>query len=241
MSVATLKRKTQTQYNNMSVGSKKGFSLNGALRSQGYVGQTMLSRSLPRTLMNGITPRGHGGCCGKYPITPIIQSAVTSLNDPTVIKPSVLSSYGRIENYEYKYGILRPKPFSSFKPDVNQNTNDCSTYIYYKRRLNIDNITKLTAKIAISNASNVIKPAIGNFKPIAKITNGCCPTKKITGRYNLINNYPNMVTKSISDIAPISQGERLELIDQKCGILDINCGNYRSKISYLPILGGGGV
>jgi len=53
MSIATLKRKTQTQYNNMSVGSKTGFSLNGTHRSQGYIGQTSLSRSLPKTLMKG--------------------------------------------------------------------------------------------------------------------------------------------------------------------------------------------
>ena len=50
MSIATLKRKTQTKYNNMSVGSTQGFSLNGGFRNQGYVGQTSLSRSLSRTL-----------------------------------------------------------------------------------------------------------------------------------------------------------------------------------------------
>jgi hypothetical protein len=59
MSIATLKRKTQAQYNN-SVGVAN-FSLNGTLRSQGYVGQTSLSRSLPRTPMNGAFPRGYGG------------------------------------------------------------------------------------------------------------------------------------------------------------------------------------
>ena len=52
MSIVALKRKTNTQYNNMSA-NRKGFSLNGTHRSQGYVGQTVLSRSLPRTLMRG--------------------------------------------------------------------------------------------------------------------------------------------------------------------------------------------
>ena len=65
MSIATLKRKTQTKYNNMSVG-QSGFSINGTHRNQGYVGQTSLSRSLPRTLMRGNTVRGHGGCCGTF-------------------------------------------------------------------------------------------------------------------------------------------------------------------------------
>jgi len=43
MSIATLKRKTMTEYNRMSVGYTN-FSLNGTRRNQGYVGQTMLSR-----------------------------------------------------------------------------------------------------------------------------------------------------------------------------------------------------
>ena len=61
MSIATLKRKTQAKYNNMSVGNTHGFSINGTHRNQGYVGQTSLSRSLPRTLMKGNAVRGHGG------------------------------------------------------------------------------------------------------------------------------------------------------------------------------------
>jgi hypothetical protein len=43
MSIATLKKKTQSQYNNVSVGQKQ-FSLNGTRRSQGWVGQTALAR-----------------------------------------------------------------------------------------------------------------------------------------------------------------------------------------------------
>ena len=94
MSIATLKKKTQAQYNNMSVGSNHGFSLNGTHRSQGYVGQTTLSRSLPRTLMNG-----HGGSYGQYPIVPVVLSAVTSLNNPNIIKPSVVGTYGMINTH----------------------------------------------------------------------------------------------------------------------------------------------
>ena len=48
MSIATLKKKTLTKYNNMSVGTQ-GFSLNGGFRNQGYVGQTSLSRSVTST------------------------------------------------------------------------------------------------------------------------------------------------------------------------------------------------
>ena len=42
MSIATLKRKTFAKYNNSSVQSNEGFSINGMYRNQGYVGQTSL-------------------------------------------------------------------------------------------------------------------------------------------------------------------------------------------------------
>lgn len=45
MSIATLKRKSQAKYNNMSVGYDS-FSINGVFRNQGYVGQPSLTRSL---------------------------------------------------------------------------------------------------------------------------------------------------------------------------------------------------
>lgn len=94
MSIATLKRKSQTKYNNMSVNSQMGFSLNGTTRNQGYIGQTSLSRSITRTLMKGDTIKGHGGCCGTYLIDSVVKPCVTSLNDNTIIKKSVLNSSG---------------------------------------------------------------------------------------------------------------------------------------------------
>ena len=145
MSIVTLKRKTQVQYNNMSVGSKTGFSLNGTHRSQGYVGQTMLSRSFPRTPMKGNVAKGHGGCCGKYPQHGIIQSAVTSLNDPTVVKQSVLDTKGMIRTH-YRW-IWRPQPFSMTKMDNFNNSNPQSNYITA--------LSTNTSKIV--DASNVIQ------------------------------------------------------------------------------------
>ena len=52
MSIATLKRKTEAKYNNVSVNVPQ-FSINGGYRNQGWVGQTTLSRSLPKTPMVG--------------------------------------------------------------------------------------------------------------------------------------------------------------------------------------------
>lgn len=106
MSIVALKNKTAAKYNNMSVGAKS-FSLNGCYRNQGWVGQTMLSRSLPITPMKGNVPKGHGGCCGKYDNQNIIQSGVTSLNDPNKLKQSSLNNMGMISTH-YKW-MKRPE------------------------------------------------------------------------------------------------------------------------------------
>jgi len=134
MSIATLKRKTQTQYHNMSVGLH-GFSLNGTLRSQGYVGQTSLSRSLPRTLMRGTAARGHGGCCGQFVRNPIIQSAVVSLNDPLVVKPSVCSTHTMLEK---KYVCCKP----IVKPDTNHNTQNAGIYTEQLAKKTLSTVAK---------------------------------------------------------------------------------------------------
>lgn len=148
MSIVTLKKKSQAQYRNLSVGQPQ-FSINGTHRSQGYVGQTMLSRSLPRTLMNGIYPRGYGGCCGSFVIKPIVQSAVTSLNNPNIIKSSVISSKGMKEEELKCIGNLKipnvnhdlPKnsPKNIVKPDYNQNFNTQEDYITRKAKKTIQN------------------------------------------------------------------------------------------------------
>jgi hypothetical protein len=127
MSIATLKKKSQAQYRNLSVRQPQ-FSINGTHRSQGYVGQTMLSRSLPKTLMNGIYPRGHGGCCGTYLVKPVIQCPSTrSLNNASIVKPSVMNNSGMIST-QYRW-IRRPQPFMTVKPDDNNNINSQQQYV----------------------------------------------------------------------------------------------------------------
>ena len=131
MSIATLKRKTAAKYNNSSVNSKEGFSLNGGYRNQGYVGQTSLSRSLPRTLMKGNTIRGHGGCCGTYRISPIVQSGVTSTEDHTVIKKSVINTKGMLSV------LLCDDPCNVVKPDNNLNANTQGEFIARKQKISL--------------------------------------------------------------------------------------------------------
>ena len=132
MSIVTLKKKTQAQYNNMSVG-QKGFSLNGTRRSSGYVGQDMLGRSLVRSLSRNGALKGHGGCCGKYPIHEIKTTPeMACLNDSAVVKPSSLNTNGLLMS-RHRW-IRRPQPFSTVKQDNTHNNNIQSSYIEYIAR-----------------------------------------------------------------------------------------------------------
>jgi hypothetical protein len=170
MSIVTLKHKTDVMYKNMSVGSKSGFSLNGTHRNQGYIGQTMLSRSLPRTLMKGNEIKGHGGCCGKYPKHGIVQSAVTSLNDPTVVKTSVQNNNGMLRTH-YKW-IWRPQPYSTTKININQ-LNSQSNYI--------KNISTNTSK-KVDASSNLNNPIC--FKQCLNLPREALPKNNIS--YQLV-------------------------------------------------------
>jgi hypothetical protein len=193
MSIVTLKRKTQTQYNNMSV-SQHGFSLNGTRRSQGYVGQTSLSRSLPRTLMRAGAPMGHGGCCGTFHKFPIITSAVTSLNDPKVVKPSSINTHGLLE--ENNQHLLNHQ---TVKPDNNQNTNGQKDYIKNLANKTIQCANALEATDAARKAAACKK--CHNYNPYY--------------RKNI-----QTFTKPVSSYVPVSQSEYLLNLEDKCQKLD---------------------
>jgi len=209
MSIATLKKKTQAQYRNSSVGLPQ-FSINGTHRSQGYVGQTMLSRSLPTTPMNGIYPKGHGGCCGSFVIKPIVQSAVTSLNNPNIIKPSVVSSKGMIEEEIKCINSLKipninrqlPKhtPLNIVKPDNNQNFNTQEDYVTKK------------AKKAIQQAKNCTSV---NQKKNQMC--GCNYTKYNSNFSKQQSNY----TKPKTDYTAMSHGEYITQKYNSCIDQDI--------------------
>jgi|Laugrespbdmm15dd_1035085.scaffolds.fasta_scaffold00198_7 hypothetical protein len=193
MSIATLKKKTAAKYNNMSVNVPQ-FSINGGHRSQGWVGQTTLSRSLPKTPMVGDTPRGSGGCCGTYNIATIVQSAVTSTNNPEVIKPSVLSNDGMLAT-KYRW-IGRPAPYTSVKPGAGNNLNDQSDYITRK------------AKESINATTN-------NCPPIPKDPcNESCSNIIFKGRRDTPH---GVITNSITKkVGPKSGGEYISELSDEC-------------------------
>lgn len=191
MSIVTLKRKTFAQYRNNSH-SPDGFSLNGTHRNQGYVGQTSLSRSLPRTLMKGNTPRGHGGCCGKYPQGTIVQSAVTSLENPAIVKKSTMNTKGLIDT-KYRW-IRRPRPFAEVKHIDNSHSQ--SEYIYFIKEKTLKETNKDGSPCSIVDKNPVYKKCtaltktqIGDICPQSRnITKPDSATGAITGDeyvYNL--------------------------------------------------------
>ena len=182
MSIATLKRKSLAQYNNVSVG-QPAFSLNGTRRSSGYVGQDTLGRSLVRSLSRGGALKGHGGCCGKYPIVQIKTSPeMCGINDSSVVKSSSLNNNGLIMT-KYRW-IRRPAPYTSQKPDATQNINDQSYYIDYLAKKTIasschDASGNTAISVCKKDCPLVFKPAefyagaISNSEYVRKLHRKC--------------------------------------------------------------------
>jgi hypothetical protein len=200
MSLATFKRKTEAKYNNNSVG-QKNFSINGTTRNQGWVGQQSLSRSIIKTPMVGNTPRGSGGCCGKYPIKIVCPPQTTlNLENNSIIKPSVLSNSGNIAT-QYRW-IKRPQPFSTVKPDSNLSLNNSSgAYTLNLERLVINSIEAFDAS---NNTIPIVKTQeLYNIPYIYNYTNYqkrplCSPTTKTFGTINQ-SSYIQNLNKSCTD------------------------------------------
>ena len=146
MSIATLKKKTNQKYNSMSVG-RTGFSINGTHRSQGFVGQTMLSRSLPGTKMRGPILRGSGGNNGQYHTTPNIVSGINYQNDTSFIKSSVLNTSGMIMTV-YPW-IRRPQPFATVKSNSTNHINNQGDLIN-RNRLSAETVSITNTGINVS-------------------------------------------------------------------------------------------
>lgn len=79
MSLVVLKRKAQTKYSKISSHSKGRFSLNNPRRVESKSGRGRVQTQTP---MKGNVPRGHGGCCGTYPI--VINKSQYVNDDPYV-------------------------------------------------------------------------------------------------------------------------------------------------------------
>ena len=242
MSVATLKKKAEAKYNlgrvaannglnlhrvHKSIGNDNVFSLNGTRRSQGYVGQDTLGRSLPRTLMRGNVIRGHGGCCGKYQVNPIVQSAVISTNNPNVIKRSVKNTNGMIMS-QYRW-IRRGEPYTSVKSDSTLNNNTQQDYIARIARTTILQV----------DSSNCLLDSRYQYKPSTTCNS---IFRKTTNYQNLISSTKNTcnITKDLTN-APAktsgvakSEGLYILKLAQTCVNNDINTFKSPSNRTPLP-------
>lgn len=207
MSLVALKRKTAAMQN-LSTG-QKGFSINGTHRSQGYIGQTSLSRSLINT-PHGQTgaPEGHGGCCGDFSTTTNIRASETfSLEDENVVKPSVLSTAGMLSNRNR--WLKRSAPYTSTKLTAGW-TNGQGDYIAY--------LKKKAAKCDPTQADK-----LSNITEVNSVATSKCTTTNITRKDGApVFNKTTVCTftKPVSDYTSISQGEHIFKLHDKCADQD---------------------
>jgi len=188
MSIVTLKKKTLSTYKVVSTGVPQ-FSLNGTRRSQGYVGQTSLSRSLPKTMMKGNVACGYGGCCGTYNVVPIVQSAVTSLNNPNVVKSSVVGTSGMIQT-KYRW-VRRPQPYATVKPDSNLNLNTQNDRTIYLKKKTLNKINSCTT---FNNIPKFACPSQYN-----KLFRSHLYIKRCTTLQPIVEKNPKYLTKTYTD------------------------------------------
>jgi len=199
MSLATFKKKTQSKYNNSSVGVSQ-FSLNGGHRNQGYIGQTSLSRSLSRTIAKGPYVKGYGGQTLLNTQSSSILSAVTSPENASVIKPSVLSSFGVLAT-KYRW-IRRPQPITTIKSDTNRNFNTQSSYLNHKKKELQNDLKNECPESTKQSLSNQVSFSTINYTRMNHPT-VCTYTKTI--RFDTQ-----------------SQGEYLESLTNNCIVSDIS-------------------
>jgi hypothetical protein len=201
MSIATLKKKTGNLYNSQSVGYKN-FSLNGTHRSQGWVGQTVLSRSFPRTLARGNVNIGHGGLYGTYNTNNghSITSGLIDLNNNEVIKPSVGNTSGMLnvrnnclKDFNYKKQAVVKQKFGLVKKTQSDHISQmakCTLASYEANKKTKDiNIVKESCNTLDSKYMNTGKPS-------CNITKNTENTVLQEGEY--INNMTSKCLESIT-------------------------------------------
>jgi hypothetical protein len=198
MSIVALKRKTAALHNNLSVNQKQ-FSINGTTRNQGYIGQTSLSRSLIHTPSKGAVLKDFNGL---YANPNIKASETISLEDNTVVKPSVLSFKGMLAKRER--WINRPFPNAVVKPDSGKNINDQTDYITRLKK-------KTLSDIATYCPPDIAKTTGFVPKPCSTVT------KTLTGAplFTPVN-VVCKIAKPESTYTAISQTKYLEALHEKC-------------------------
>jgi len=202
MSIVALKRKTEARYNNLSVNQKQ-FSINGTTRNQGYIGQTSLTRSLIHSVSKGAVLKDFNG---RYANPNIKASETISLEDNTVVKPSVLSFKGMMAKRER--WITRPFPHAVVKPDGGLNVNAQTDYITRLKK-------KTLSDIETNCPPDIAKTTGYTVKPCSTVT------KTLTGAPLFTpQNVVCKIAKPESTYTSISQASYLEKLHEKCAEQD---------------------
>jgi hypothetical protein len=154
MSLSTFKKKSVViSGSNISGKGVFGFSLNGNVRNNTYVGKTSLMSSAG-TPMKGQYPYGYGGCCGTYPTYIMYNVYPDSALGNTSIVPqnTVLTTRGMLEQrYACIYNGTYPNNVvkNVYTGDL---TDNASQGVYIDKVVSSNSCIRDTFKIKVSSS-----------------------------------------------------------------------------------------
>ena len=206
-----------------------GFSLNGCLRSQGYVGQTSLSRTLPRSLSgphyNGL--RGYGGAGNLNVMQSAgIVSGLQDYNDNNVVKTSVGNTKSLIRT---KYmGLLNrgnEKPQCILLDPLIPTS--CGQWVD-------ETSGEHTKKLKVAETANVSRSPEPNTPPIVLDPFLLRITRPTYTNYNAITKSPTCVTQTVHPVGGVgvsyyrSYDEYLDIYRSSCNISKFKKGQINN-------------
>jgi hypothetical protein len=158
-------------------------------------------------LAKGNVLKGHGGCCGTYPVNNVTPSELIGrLNNPSVVKSSVINTDGMLHE-RYKFLLGGPQ---QIKPDSNQHISQ-------------ENHTIQKGKSVVYCSDNTIVP------PTVPTTNKCDTlprralfrnyfTSILSGAKSSCNVTKNTFVNKNKTIAVQSQSSYISNTSEQCNL-----------------------
>ena len=161
MSLSTFKKKSVAVYGtNISGKGPLGFSINGNIRSNTYIGKDCIQSSAG-TPMHGQYPYGYGGIRGRYP-TYIMYNVYpdSALGSVTILpQPSVVSTYGMLrQKYKCIYNGVYPNNVvkNIYSGDL---TDNASQGIYIEKIIPSNMCIKSATKVFATDGDRCLYPS----------------------------------------------------------------------------------
>ena len=205
MSIATLKRKSLTQYGTNHCNAKGQFSLNGVYRQLPFT----LGRSVMGTPFRGPYPMGHGQggrcrvggwrarvCGNSYPV--VVVNSGSCLVPQTEIKRSTMNNSGMIET-RFK-GILHGSPSNVYRVDKDQ-----GTYIQKQTsQSSFPNPIVQTGYVANPSCTNDINSALNPSSAVYtnKTPQKCTPYTKNETRLTYGQYHSQLIRECVPILSP---------------------------------------